>query len=60
MRTKEESIALIKALSNANGPSGFEDEVAEIGKQETESYCDVTIDSLRNTYMHLKTNKGRK
>ena len=60
MRTKEESISLIKALSNANGVSGFEDEVAEIGKQETQSYCDVTIDSLRNTYMNLKTNKGRK
>lgn len=60
MRTREENICLIKTLSNANGVSGFEDEVAEIGKKETEAYCDVTIDSLRNTYMNLKNNKGRK
>ena len=30
MRSKEANIALIKTLSNANGVSGFEDEVAEI------------------------------
>lgn len=59
MRSKEENIRLIQTLSNANGVSGFEDEVAEIGKKETESYCDVSVDSLRNTYMHLKTNCGR-
>ena len=51
MRTREENIELIKTLSNANGVSGFEDEVAEIGRKETEHYCNVTIDSLRNTYM---------
>ena len=60
MRTKEENIALIKTLSNANGTSSFEDEVAEIGKKETENYCNVTIDSLRNTYMTLKNNQGHK
>ncbi|RGS80565.1 M42 family metallopeptidase [Coprococcus sp. AF21-14LB] len=60
MRTREENIELIKTLSNANGVSGFEDEVAEIGRKETEHYCNVTIDSLRNTYMSLKNNKGRK
>ena len=38
---------------------GFEDEVAELGKKETEAYCDVTIDSLRNTYMRLKNNRGQ-
>lgn len=31
MRTKEENICLIQALSNANGVSGFEDEVAALG-----------------------------
>ena len=57
MRTKEENICLIQALSNANGVSGFEDEVAELGQKETEAYCNVTIDSLRNTYMSLKNNR---
>ena len=60
MRTREEMIQLIEDLSNANGVSGFEDEVAEIGRKEAEAYCDVTIDSLRNTYMELKNNKGRR
>lgn len=60
MRSKEANIALIKTLSNANGVSGFEDEVAEIAKKETESYCNVSIDSLRNTYMTPKNNKGHK
>ena len=60
MRTKEENIALIKALSNANGAPGFEDEVTEIGRKETERYCDVTIDSLRNMYMTPKNNQGHK
>lgn len=57
MRTKEENICLIQALSNANGVSGFEDEVAELGRKETEAYCNVTIDSLRNTYMSLTNNR---
>ena len=48
MRTKEENICLIQALSNANGVSGFEDEVAELGQKETEAYCNVTIDSVSN------------
>lgn len=60
MRTKEQNVQLIKELSNANGVSGFESEVAEIAKRETESFCDVKIDSLRNTYINPKSNKGRK
>lgn len=60
MRTKKENIQLIKALSNANGVSGFEDEVAQIGRLETEEYCDVKEDSLRNLYMNLKNNTGKK
>ncbi len=60
MRTKKENIQLIKALSNANGVSGFEDEVAQIGHLETKGYCHVREDSLRNVYMELKTNTGKK
>lgn len=60
MRTKEQNIDLIKRLSNANGVSGFEDEVAQIGRIESESFCEVKEDSLRNLYMTLKGNTGKK
>ncbi len=60
MRTKEQNIDLIKRLSNANGVSGFEDEVAQIGRIESESFCEVKEDSLRNLYMTLKRNTGKK
>lgn len=60
MRSKEENIELIKRLSNANGVSGFEDEVAVIGREETKAFCEVEEDSLRNVYMRLKSNQGKK
>jgi len=58
MRTKNESIELIKKLSNANGISGFEDEIVEICKDEIKSDCDFEEDSLRNLYFAAKTNAG--
>ena len=60
MRNKQENIELIKKLSNANGVSGFEDEVALIGSIETKEYCEVKEDKMRNVYMDLKTNTGKK
>jgi len=56
MRTKTENIKLIKKLSNANGISGFEDEVVEICKEEIKSYCSFEEDSLRNLYFTSKGN----
>lgn len=60
MRTKQENIELIKKLSNANGVSGFEDEVCEIAVEETKDYCDTKVDSLRNVYLNLKNSSGNK
>ena len=60
MRTKNESIELIKKLSNANGISGFEDEVVEICKEEIKSYCDFEEDSMRNLYFTAKGNTGNR
>ena len=60
MRTKNENIELIKKLSNANGISGFEDEVVEICKKEIKSCCDFEEDSLRNLYFSSKTNAGNR
>jgi len=60
MRSKIENIELIKKLSNANGISGFEDEVVEICKKEIESYCEFEEDTLRNLYFTAKNNTGNK
>ena len=58
MRTKSENIELIKKLSDANGISGFEDEVVEICKEEIRACCEFEEDSLRNLYFASKNNTG--
>jgi len=58
MRSKIENIELIKKLSNANGISGFEDEVVEICKMEIEDHCEFEEDTLRNLYFTSKGNTG--
>ena len=60
MRTKNENIKLIKKLSDANGVSGFEDEVVEICKEEIKAYCEFEEDSLRNLYFASKENVGNR
>lgn len=44
----------IISLSDAFGPSGFEDEVIAIAKDEVCDICEVHEDSMRNLYMNLK------
>ena len=58
MRSKVENIELIKKLSDANGISGFEDEVVAICKAEIGTYCEFEEDSLRNIYFSAKGNTG--
>ena len=60
MYTKNESVELIKKLSNANGISGFEDEVVEICKEEIKEYCSFKEDSLRNLHFTEKRNTGNR
>ena len=48
-----DSIKFIEELSNANGISGFEDDVVEIIKEYTKDY-DVIEDSYRNLFIHRK------
>ncbi len=53
------SIDIIRDLSNAFGPSGFEDDVVHVIKK----YCsglDVTSDAMHNVFARLKTNTGKK
>lgn len=56
-----DSIQLIQSLSNANGCCGFEDEVAELGRQAAAPFCSrVQEDHLRNLYLHRAQNNGRR
>lgn len=54
---KNSTIEMIKTLSNANGISGFEDEVLEIIRQELPDTVTVTEDSLRNLYVYMQNTK---
>jgi len=56
MRSKQENIELIKKLADANGISGFEDEVIEICREELAGLCDFEEDTLRNLYFTSKSN----
>ncbi|HCY06398.1 MAG TPA: peptidase M42 [Erysipelotrichaceae bacterium] len=53
------SIELIKELSDAFGPSGFEDEVCEIVKRELKDFKNLEEDTLRNIRCELKQNSGK-
>ena len=58
MRNQKDMVTLIKNLSDAFGPSGFEGDVAEMGKREIGSGYETTIDALRNAYFKRKKNTG--
>lgn len=51
-------IELIRDLSNAFGPSGFEEEVAALVKEEMQEFEDLHEDTLHNVRCTLTTNKG--
>lgn len=53
------NIDIIRDLSNAFGPSGFEDDVVDVIKK----YCislNVTSDAMNNVFVKLKSNTGKK
>lgn len=54
------NIELIRELSNANGISGFEDEVIEVIRKHAQLYTNIQEDSLRNLYLHRKNNDTTK
>ena len=60
MDTKQNNIELIKKLSDANGISGFEDEVVAICRQAVEKLYDLKEDTLRNLYFEAKNNVGNR
>lgn len=55
----EKQIELIKKFSNAFGPSGHEDEVVEIAKEEL-NFMEQKENKIRNLYLSYKTNDDKK
>ncbi|OJV63980.1 MAG: peptidase [Clostridiales bacterium 38-18] len=53
------NLKLLKALSEAFGPSGFEEDVVKIVKNNV-PFCDIEIDAMNNVYLSLKSNTGNK
>ena len=51
---------LIRALCEANAPSGFEDETVRVARDAMRDICDVEEDSLRNLYLYRRKNTGNK
>lgn len=53
---KNKAIELIEKLSNANGASGFEEEVVKITKHETKHIGKQETDAIKNLYVYKKEN----
>ena len=52
-------IDLIKQLSTSFGPSGMEDAVVSVVKEEVSSFMDCKEDTMRNLIMHRKKETGK-
>ena len=53
-------LSMIAAFSNANGVSGFEDEVLKVARSYASDNLDIREDSLRNLYMYRKGHSGNR
>lgn len=60
MHTSSENIAIIRDLSNAFGPSGFEDDVVAVIRHHAKGLGIFEEDSLRNLYLYRKENTGNR
>lgn len=60
MNYSAENVKLIQALSDAFGPSGFEDEVLDIVREALGDICTFEEDKLRNLYIYRKNHSGNK
>ena len=60
MKYDKYCLNLIRELSDAKGPSGFEDEVVEIAKKYCEDFAEIEEDRMRNVYFRLKGNSGNR
>lgn len=60
IETSEKSLAMIRELSDAFGPSGFEDDVVNVARKYTEEIGTQREDFLRNFYVYRQENAGTK
>ena len=60
MRMNDHALQLLRDLSNAPGPSGFEDAVVQVARQYAASIGEMKEDFLRNLYIYRKENTGNK
>ena len=56
----EREISLLKALCEANAPSGFEDETVLAARAAIGDVCDDEEDHLRHLYLYRRKNTGNK
>lgn len=54
---KDQAIKQIKMFSNANGVSGFEDEVVQLAKKVTANLGRQEVDPIKNFYLYRNENK---
>lgn len=59
-KVNQETLQMIADLSNAKGPSGFEDETVLAARKHIGSGYTVSEDCLRNFYMYRDSNTGDK
>ena len=60
MKFDEKNVSMIKALSDAAGPSGFEDDILDVVRGELKDICSFEEDKLRNLYIYRKEHDGSK
>jgi len=60
MKYDEYCLNLIKDLTNAKAPSGFEDETIDVARKYVSTFADVKEDKMRNLYLYRKKNTGNK
>ena len=60
MKLDSNVLQMIRRLSDAPGPSGFEDEVVRVAREYAEPLGEVKEDFLRNLYIYRKENTGSK
>ena len=53
-------LEMIAAISNANGTSGFEDEVVAAIRPYAEGLGEITEDRMCNLYIRRKENNGKR
>jgi putative aminopeptidase FrvX len=59
-KINENDLKMIEELSNANGVSGFEDEVVNIIRRYGEGLGTIKEDTLRNLFIYRKGNTGKR